>query len=210
MKVHFCGMQIHRPFFADEAGNEIVASYQPIRDFFARSLPHCNWAIAPEDINELTTEFVATAKSSGLPFWDNSQFNYYFEFFRWWILRKGYLKAYDLSKVYQTQTQNSVVIFPRKFNPNSDPKAQLNNNGEIWNFEEIARIASENFDKVYVIGHPSFSEADFRSLENVEVHITNNNALILELCSNSQLIVSQHSGTVYLRRIHKYAGTNHL
>jgi hypothetical protein len=198
VKVHFCGMEMHRPFFIDENGQEIVSSYLSIRDFFHQSLPNCNTAVEPVDINAITSKFAKTAKESGIPYWDNSEFNYYFDFFRWWILKKGFMKAPDLSKVYKTENTNSVVIFPRKFNVNSNPEVQLVNNGEQWDYSRIAKIASEYFDKVYVIGHPAFSDVSFDSFENIEVQITNDNSRILELCSNSRLIISQHSGSVYL------------
>jgi hypothetical protein len=198
VKVHFCGMEIHRPFFIDEQGNEIVASYLSLRDFFDQSLPTCNSAQGPDDINIITAKFVETAKKSKLPYWDNSDFEYYFNFFRWWILKRGYLKIFNLSKQYKIKQINSVVIFPRKFNVKSNSAVQLLNNGEVWNYYEVAKTASEYFEKVYVIGHPSFSDVNFESFENVEVCITNNNSKILELCSNSRLIITQHSGTVYL------------
>lgn len=198
VKVHFCGMEIHRPFFVDDKGNEIVSSYMSIRDFFAESLPNCNRANGPADIEKVTGGFICEAKKSRLPFWDNSEFDYYFDFFRWWILKNGYLRTYDLSKVYQTEDMNSIVIFPRKMNVNVQPDVQRRNNGEQWDYYKVAKIASEYFSKVYVIGHPSFSHIDFDSFNNVEVSITNDNARILELCSNSRLIVSQHSGSVYL------------
>ena len=198
VKIHFCGMAIHRPFFKDENGNEIVESYLEIRDFFDQSLPNCNTADGPEDINAITQKFIQTAKQSGLPFWDNREFNYYFNFFRWWTLQKKLLKTFNLSKVYGTRNLDSVVIFPRKMNITLTSEVQRLNNGEQWDYYRIAKIASEYFDKVYVIGHPAFSDVTFDSFDNVEVSITNNNERILELCSNSRLIISQHSGTVYL------------
>lgn len=198
IKVHFCGMEMHRPFFVDENGKEIVSSYLSIRDFFHQSLPNCNTAVGPEDISAITSSFIAAAKQSGLPYWDTSEFNYYFDFFRWWILKKGFMKAFDLSKVYKSANTDSVVIFPRKLNVNSSPEVQLINNGEKWDYSRIAKIASGYFDRVYVIGHPAFTNVDFDSFANIEVHITNDNSKILELCANSRLIISQHSGTVYL------------
>src|SRR5215212_5636387 len=79
VKVHFCGMEIHRPFFVDEKGSQIVETYLPVRDFFDQSLPNCNTAEGPEDINSITARFIDKAKNSGLPYWDNSEFNYYFD-----------------------------------------------------------------------------------------------------------------------------------
>jgi hypothetical protein len=198
VKVHFCGMDIHRPFFVNEQGNEIVETYLPVRDFFDQALPNCNTAPGPDDIKTITDNFISKAKKSGLPYWDNSEFDYYFDYFRWWTLRKGLLKVFDLSKVYKTARTSSVVIFPRKMNVTLQSDVQLRNNGEQWDYFRIAKLASERFDRVYVIGHPSFSDVNFDSFDNVVVSITNNNSLILKLCSNAKLIVSQHSGSVYL------------
>lgn len=198
IKVYFCGMEIHKPFFVDENGKEIVSSYLSLRDFFVQSLPSCNKADEPQDINTKTRNFVQSARSSFLPYWNNADHDYYFYFFRWWILKHNYIKAFDLSKVYKTANTNSVVIFPRKINDKSDPNVQLKNNGEAWDYLEIAKTAAKHFDKVFVVGHPAFTKVEFESFENVEVCITRNNSLILEMCCNSKLIVTPHSGSVYL------------
>lgn len=200
VKIQFCGMQIHKPFFKNESGDEIVSSYLALRDYFSQSAPDCNEAPEPLDIKDITSTFVTGAKKSLLPYWDNSNPDYYFNFFRWWVLRKGFNKVYDLSKIYKTKEENSVVIFPRKWNSNfpGDEEKQLKNNGEVWDYEKLSKSLIPYFDKIYVIGHPVFSAVDFSSFANVEVALTNDNAYTLEKCSNSRLIISQHSGTVYL------------
>ena len=197
VQVEFCGMEIHRPFFVDEKGQEIVSSYLPLRDFFKEAAPDCNSATEPEDVHKVSNRFVEKAKTSGLPYWDLSDRFHYFESFRWWIARQEYEKAFDLSKTYKTRDEDSVVIFPRKRNTNFSQEAELRNNGEAWDYYEVAKIASRYFEKVYVVGHPAFS-VGFESFNNVEVSIANDNAYILEKCSNSRLIICQHSGSVYL------------
>jgi len=199
VKVNFCGMEIHKPFFVDENGNEIVSSYVALRDFFNESAPDCNQADAPNDVSNITSNFVTTAKRSIIPYWDNSNHVYYYYFFRDWILNRKYIKAFDLSKVYKTADEDAVVIFPRRRNMAfPDPYSkQRSNNGEDWNYYEVAKVAARHFKKVYVIGHPVFS-VEMEPFENVEVCLTNDNALILEKCCNSKLIISQHSGSVYL------------
>ena len=62
---------------------------------------------------------------------------------------------------------------------------------------EIAETVSPYFDKVYVTGHPAMS-VDLKSRGNIEVCLTTDNSKILEYCANSQLIITMHSGTVYL------------
>jgi hypothetical protein len=200
VRIHFCGLEIQKPFFVDEKGNEIVATYASVRDFFKEAAPDCNRADEPADVVDLIKEFKKQAEHSPYPYWNNDDPEYYFFFFRWWVNRKGYSKAFDLSSVYKTKEERSVVIFPRKWNSNFPDKIkdQLRNNGEVWDYYQVAKTVAPYFEKVYVLGHPVFSGVDFSSFGNVEVHLTSDNRFILEKCSNSRLIISQHSGTVYL------------
>ncbi len=198
VKVEFCGLDIHKPFFVDESGNSNVYSYTEVRDFFNESAPNCNRAEEPDDVKAITSGFKSLAQKSTFPYWDNKDEQYYFYAFRWWVNFNRFNKVYDLSKVYRTKSENSAVIFPRKWNSNSPFEKQLENNGEQWNYFEIANTISPYFDKVYVIGHPVFSDINFNSFGNVEVHLTQNNNVILEKCSNSKLIITPHSGAVYL------------
>lgn len=200
VKVEFCGMDLHRCFFVDEAGKSIVSSYTPLRDFYKESAPSSNKADEPKDIHAVTKKFRATAERSGFPFWSNDDFDLYFYAFRWWALNNRFCKVFDLSKVYKTQEENAVVIFPRKWNTNFPEmeKKQLKNNGENWDYLEVAKAVSKIADKVYVIGHPQFSHVNFESFDNVEVCVTNDNQVILEKCCNSKIIISPHSGSVYL------------
>lgn len=197
VKVIFCGLSIHKPFFRDDKNISIVSNYIGLRDFFDESLPDCNMAKLPDDVNITTNEFIRNAKESKDVYFDNSNLDYYFNFFRWWIVKKGYVKTFDLSKVSKNKIEKSVVIFPRKWNLIYSEN-QLKNNGENWDYLSLAKIASKYFTKVYVLGHPAFSDANFSSFDNVEVLITNDNAEIIEKCSKSRLIITQHSGSVYL------------
>ena len=201
VKIEFCGMEIHRPFFVDENGNEIVNSFLELRDFFEEFPPTCNTSVGqPADVEKITAQFIKTAKESGYPYWDNSDRHIYFYYFRWWLLKRKLIKVYNLSTIYKTANEHSVVIFPRKWNPNFPEKVddQRRNNGLNWNYYDMAKLASTYFDKVYVLGHPVFSGVSFDSFDNVEVIPTKDNKVILEKCANAKLIVSQHSGTVYL------------
>lgn len=200
VKINYCGLEIHKPFFIDDKNTSIVSSYLSLRDFYKEAAPDCNTADVPVDVAGITEKFITVAKQKAYPFWDNSDADYYFNFFRWWVLKKKHSRVYDLAKVFKTRDENSVVIFPRKWNNNfpGHEAAQLRNNGEVWNYNEVAKTAAPYFDKVYVIGHPVFSGVDFSSFDNVEVCLAADNSFILEKCSNSKLIISQHSGTVYL------------
>ena len=194
VRIEYCGLEIYRPFFLDETGQEIVHSFLPLRDFFKESQPSSNQAKEPNDVQEITTTFVQKAQKSIYPYWDLSNFDFYFYFFRWWILKKEFMKAHDLSKIYKTDIENSVVLFPRKWNTNVDPEKQMENNGAIWDYLELSNELKNHFSKVYVVGHPVFTSFEFKSFENVEVIITNDNNKILEVCSNSKLIITPHSG----------------
>jgi hypothetical protein len=198
--IEFCGLEIHKPFFSDEQGKPLVSSYTPVRDFFRESKPDGSKAPEPADVQQLTDQFVATATASGLPYWSHSDHFSYFEAFRWWALKKGYCKTFDLSRLYKTADEDAVVIFPRKINAHFPHKVkdQLKNNGELWNYQEVAETAAKHFSKVYVIGHPAFSADDLRASERIEICLTNDNRFILEKCCNSKLIITPHSGTVYL------------
>jgi hypothetical protein len=197
VKIHFCGLDIHKCFFYDEQNNLIVENYLEIKDFFGKHLPDCNTSSAPEEVNKIKDSFISTARNSRAAYFDNNHADYYFNFFRWWALKKGYHHTNNLSTLYKTKQEKSVVIFARKCNPKYTVN-QLKNNGENWNYKEVATICSKHFDKVYIIGHPIFTQVDFEPFDNVEVHITNDNKVILEKCSNASLIITQHSGSVYL------------
>jgi hypothetical protein len=198
--IDFCGLEIHKPFFIDEKGNHIVSSYAAVRDFFREFLPDGSKAPEPADVKQHTDGFITTAKSSGLPYWSHSDHFEYFESFRWWVLKKGLCKTFDLSKVYKTADEDAVVIFPRKINASFPHKVkdQNRNNGELWNYQEVAKTAAKYFSKVYVIGHPAFSADDLAASDKIEICLTNDNRFILEKCCNSKLIITPHSGTVYL------------
>ena len=198
--IEFCGLEIHKPFMVDDQNKSIVASYASVRDFFRESAPDGSKAPEPADVKQLTDKFVNAAVTSGLPYWSHSDHFEYFESFRWWALKKGYTKTFDLSKVYKSADEDAVVIFPRKINPNFPHKVkdQLKNNGELWNYQQVAETAAKHFSKVYIIGHPAFSADDLTPTDKIEICLTNDNKFILEKCCNSKVIITPHSGTVYL------------
>ena len=192
VKIYFCGMELYKPFLVNEQGNSIVEEYIGLRDFFKETKFDSNKAEEPEDVKSLTQHFIKKAKGSFLPYWNINDETFYWYTFRWWTVNNKYTKTYDLSKVYGSKKENSVVIFPR-----NKGGAYHINNGETWDYNEVANAVKPFFDKVYIMGHPAFSQ-DLKSYDNVEVLIGNDNKVLLEKCSNSKLIITQHSGTVYL------------
>jgi hypothetical protein len=191
VKIYYCGMLLHKPFLVDEAGKSIVYKYYPLRDFFREVSPSANTTIPPADVQAEIDMFEKEAKSSWLPFFNVGDSFYYWFVHRAWMLH-GFMRTYPLEKVYKTKDERAIVIFPRSKGAKSSA-----NNGDPWNWEEVVNAVKKYADKVYVVGHPAFS-VPMESYENVEVLITDDNALILEKCCNSQLIITQHSGTCYL------------
>ena len=191
VKIYYCGMLLHNPFLVDEKGKSIIYKFYPLRDFFREVSPGTNSTIPPKDVQLEIDKFEKEAKYSLFTFFNVGDPFYYWFVHRAWQL-KGFMKTVPLDKVYKTKNERSIVVFPRSKGASSTPS-----NGDSWNWEEVVRTISKYVDKVYVMGHPAFS-VPMQSFDNVEVLITDNNALILEKCSNSQLIITQHSGTCYL------------
>lgn len=191
VKIHYCGMELHKPFLVDEKGDSIIHEWYPLPDFFAESAPIANATILPKRLKSIVEDFKAKARVEGKPLLDISHNNMYWYVFRNWQLEDRQ-SVYDLSKVYGNGKENTCVIFPRKKGGAVTP-----NNGESWDYEEIARCVSPHFDKVLLVGHPSFS-ADVKSEGNIELKVSSNNADTLKYCANARLIITQHSGAVHL------------
>lgn len=188
VKIVYCGMEIHKPLLIDEKGKSIVHDFRPLRDFFAEVPPSSNSTIPPPDVQTEIEKFDREAWKSGLPFWNIGEDFYYWFIHRNWLLKGPYMKTYQLDKVYKTKEEFSVCVFPR-----SKGAAATHNNGEPWNYNELVNVLSRYFEKVYVVGHPALS-VPIEPKGNVEVCLSSDNRVILEKCSNSKLIVTQHSG----------------
>lgn len=187
VKIHYCGMELHKPFLVDESGQSIIHSFYPLRDFFAEVTPNTNVTIPPKDVQVEINKFYDIVNTSNLPFWNIGNDFYYWFIHRHWILN-GYTDIYDLSKVYKTQHENSCVIFPRS----KGPKVSHNNGGE-WDYDKIIDTIKPYFEKIYICGHPS-QVLEIKPQDKVELRITADNRQILEACSNAKLIITQHSG----------------
>jgi hypothetical protein len=193
VKIHYCGMELHRPFMKDESGSEIVASFHSLRDFFAEKSPATNRIVPPDDVQAEIRSFNRTAANSGLPFWDIDDEFYYWYIQRNWLLKGPYTHAYRLDKLYAPGgKENAVTVFPRSKGAKSSK-----NNGDPWDYQQLCENLSKYFDKVYVCGHPSQVLA-LEPVGNMVFCITTDNAVITEKCSKSRLIITQHSGVTYL------------
>jgi len=191
VKIHYCGMELHKPFLVDEKGESIIYKWYPLPDFFDESTPNANATILPERLKGIVNDFKAQAAAAQSPLLDISDNNMYWYVFRNWQL-EGKQDVYDLSKVYGKTKENTCVIFPRKKGAEYSP-----NNGGPWDYAEIARQVSPYFDKVFFVGHPSLS-ADVVSSGNVEIKVSANNTDTLKYCAQARLIITQHSGAVHL------------
>lgn len=191
VKIHFCGVEIGKPFLIDDKGNSIIHKFYPLRDFYAEVPPCMNYATPPEDVQVEIKKFLDLAVASKKGFLNIADHDMYWFVFRNWQL-KGRQFLYSLQNVYKTASENSCVIFPRK-----KGNAHTLNNGGPWDYMKIARSVAPYFDKVYITGHPSMS-ADLSSEGNIEVCVSSNNKIVLEKCSNANLIITQHSGAVHM------------
>jgi hypothetical protein len=187
VEIIYCGMELHKPFLVDEKGVSIIKDFRPLRDFFAEVAPNSNSVIPPADVQVEIEKFEKEAQNSGLPFWNIGDDFYYWFIHRNWLGR-GHIHLYDLSKVYKTSDQHAVCIFPR-----NKGAASSHNNGEPWDYPALIELLKPYIDKIYVVGHPSQSFSILAS-DKVELRLTTDNAQILEACSNSRLIITQHSG----------------
>lgn len=191
VKIIYCGMELHSAFLIDENNNSILYDYKSLRNFFHEVPPNSNSTIPPVDIQNEITKFEADAYNSKMPFWNISNDFYYWFIHRNW-LKKKYMLTYDLSKVYKSKNENSVCIFSRSKGAKSS-----HNNGESWDYESIIDKIKPFYDKVYVVGNP-LQSLNIESSDKVEVWVTSDNKKIIEACSNSSLIITQHSGAIYL------------
>lgn len=187
VEIIYCGMSLHKPFMIDEKGDSIVKEFVELRDFFAEVSPSCNNTIPPNDVEQVIRSFEKRAESSDAPFWNIGDEWYYWFIHRNWLL-DGHTHTYDLSKVYKSKIEKSCVIFPR-----GKGAAKSHNNGERWDYQEVIDTVKPYFDKIYICGHPSQS-LELAAQEKVEMRVTADNSKILEACSNSELIITQHSG----------------
>jgi len=191
VKIHYCGMELHKPFLVDEEGESIVDSLTGLRDFFSEYKPVANETEVPSDVLREINQFKINARKSGLPFLDISEKDMYWFTFRNWQL-SGKQSKYRLNKLFAKPKERSVVIFPRKKGGEFTP-----NNGGPWNYSQIAQTVSPYFDKVYLVGHPSLSDA-VETDGNIELKVSQNNRETMKYCAQADLIITQHSGAVHL------------
>lgn len=197
VKITYCGLQLHAPILVDENGKSIIHDFRPLRDFFAEVTPDMNESVPPPDVQQEIIKFEKEAKASGYPFWNIGDKFYYWDIHRE-FLTYGHTYLYNIRKVYRTGgPAKAVALFPR-----SKGAAYSVNNGGPWDYELLIDSIKSFVEKIYVVGHPSQS-FEIRPQEKVELCITADNAVILEKCANSEVIITPHSGAVYLSEYFK-------
>lgn len=189
VKIHYCGPDIHSPYFVNDKGVSIIFRYHKLRDFYNEVSPMCNDQLFPEDVGLDISSFIFSAKNSGLPFWDIRTKGFYWDVFCKWEYLNGFIKTYKQKKV--KIKENTIVVFARKKGNPSHVR------GEDWDFQELVDEIKLHTDKIIVLGHPAFSH-NIKESENVEVLLTSDNSLILQKCKQAKLIINQLSGTHYL------------
>ncbi len=196
VKIYYCGLDLYAPFMVDEQGKSIIHEFVKLPDFFKEVTPNTNDSTdLPSLHKDIINKFDERARNSIYPFWNMNDNYFYWFIYRVWIVKGGpFMKTVQLNKLYKTKEENSVVVFPRA---KKDKGGIAPNYGEPWDYLELIDSIKGYFDKVYVLGHPAMS-LPIKSYENVEVLISDNNYNLLEKCSNSKLIITQHSGTKYL------------
>lgn len=68
VKIHYCGMALHKPFLVDDNCNSIIHDYRELRDFFSEVSPSSNNTVPPADVREEIAKWEKEAHQSGLPF----------------------------------------------------------------------------------------------------------------------------------------------
>ena len=187
VKIHYCGMELHKAYLVDDKGQSLLHSFFGLRDFFHEVAPSSNSIKPPADVQQEIEKFEAMALRSNKPFWNIGDDFYYWFVHRHW-LGNGYTYLYNLSRVYQTANEKAICIFPR-----SKGAKESHNNGQSWDYVQLIERLKPFCDKVYVVGHPSQS-LSIAAGDKVELRITSDNAKILEAAANSKLIITQHSG----------------
>ncbi|MGD1845974.1 MAG: hypothetical protein ACFB10_11325 [Salibacteraceae bacterium] len=187
VRIHYCGMDLHRPLLVDEKGESIVETAVWLRDFFGEVPPVSNSTVPPADVIQQMQQFYSRAQATDLPLWDIADDFFYWFVHRQWLL-KGHTHTYDLSKFYKSRYEKSCVIFPR-----SKGARESHNHGLAWDYTKVIDRLLPWYDHIYVCGHPA-QVLHLEARPKVELRITADNASILEACSNANLILTQHSG----------------
>jgi hypothetical protein len=193
VKVNLLCNEVLRPFLLDEVGSLMVSNEFLLPDFYSNAALAGNKAGLSSEMQETVDRFVETSQSSGNPFIDLSDHNTYWFIYRSWLVHQRMVETIHYDKFYGKQTrENSIVVFPRKKGRESTP-----NNGEPWDYTALIAQLADLVEKVYVAGHPEFSHS-IAGQNNIEVITGKGNDETLRRCSQSKLIICQHSGTVYL------------
>ena len=194
IKIHYCGLELHRPFLKNEKGEDFLDSFTNLRDFFKEVKPSGNNIKGlPKDIEDTILTFIEKAKNSEAPLLDiyNDKDLYWYSFRNWQLDDRQ--NTYNLEKVYSEKKQDKVVIFPRKM-----AKEFTSNNGGSWDYNELGLKLTKYFKEVVFVGHPELSDKNATQTDQIRYAITGDNADVLRECASAKLIITQHSGAMHV------------
>jgi hypothetical protein len=192
VEVHFCGLELFRPFCVDDNGIETVIFY-PLRDIFMETTMGTNFGAMPADVQQEINLFYEEAATRGVLIDLRDNFFYWFVFRDFVAKGSAFFYAIKENNItpFESNTR-SCVLFPR-----SKGAKESKNNGQEWDYDEVITSLVDSFDKIYVLGHPAFVK-NVRPHPKVELKFSNDNKELVKICSNADCIISQHSGVIYL------------
>ena len=207
IKIHYCGPEIHKPFFRDLEGKLIYETYHELRDFYSEITPRCNEPVYPTDIQSDINKFQSNSKKNNSVYWNllgnlrrykENYPNYldkdlYWNGFCTWIYHNKFLKVHKFKNSLKKYSfkKPSIVLFARKKGGHSAVR------GDDWDYNELILKIKDYCHKITILGHPAFSHT-FNETQKVKVLITSDNEVILNECRKANFIINQLSGTHYL------------
>lgn len=202
--VEFIGFERFKPFLKDDKGNNLFGTFHLLRDFSVETKIVSNSAEkTPEDVQRIIESIKKETRENNTPelFIDKPQ--EYWLYYRKWVHYTKYRYSYSLDKVYATSLvePNSCAIFIRSKNVVSKEQQSIKAeaNGPLWDYQELIRQVARRFNKVYLIGTPNESISNsFKGFDNVICKVGLNNTEMLEVVCNSRLVITPHSGAMYL------------
>ena len=192
VEVHFCGLNLFRPFVVDENGSSLVV-FHGLRDIYNETKVAANFGVMPIDVQQEVNLFYEEAAKGGVLIDLRDSFFYWFVFRDFVAKGRAFFYAIKENNItpFESNTR-SCVLFPR-----SKGAKESKNNGQEWDYDEVITSLVDSFDKIYVLGHPTFVK-NVRPHPKVELKFSNDNKELVKICSNADCIISQHSGVIYL------------
>ncbi|UTW62730.1 hypothetical protein KFE98_00825 [bacterium SCSIO 12741] len=200
VKVHFVGFEKFEAFLYDSTGEPLYEQFYPLRDFGGETSIKSNFAEEfPADVAEEWNRLKSSFAEKGWPTWYLEDETEYWYEYRKWLYKSDFFQVSDLSQVYGKREPGKKVcsVFVR-FRPPDNP-VKLAANGPLWDYEKLVEALLDVYDEINLVGSPhqsidSFSIKD----ERVKWRVSHNNREILQLIGSSDMMITPHSGAMYL------------